>query len=80
MAYPVAAFVAGILKQKGSKTFISTFTTLSFANLVIYALGVSQLSYFVGFKSAIMLGVVPFIATDAIKTCIATFALKMTKN
>lgn len=79
LAYPVAAFIAGTLKNKISQNSVSIFLSIMAANLVIYLLGAIQLSSFVGMKAAITLGIVPFMAMDVVKTCIATYLLKSKK-
>jgi biotin transport system substrate-specific component len=79
LAYPVAAFVAGALRQKAKQSFLSTFAILSLANLIIYTLGVTQLSAFIGLKSAMMLGAVPFLALDAFKNALAALIIKFKK-
>lgn len=80
LAYPVAAFLAGVLKNKFKNSFLASFFILSLGNLVIYTLGVMQLSAFIGFSSAFMLGVVPFAALDAFKNCLAALILRFKKS
>lgn len=80
LAYPVAAFIAGVMKKKMPKgSFIAAFAILSLANCVIYTLGVIQLSAFIGLKSAIMLGAIPFLALDVFKNALAALILKLKK-
>lgn len=79
LAYPVAAFIAGMLKNKTKNNVFSKFLVLSLANIVIYTLGVIQLSAFIGIKSALLLGVVPFLALDAFKNCLAAIILQFKK-
>lgn len=79
LAYPVAAFVAGLIKKKTPTSFTRAFAILSLANLVIYTFGVMQLSAFIGLKSAIMLGAVPFLALDVFKNALASLILKFKK-
>jgi biotin transport system substrate-specific component len=44
-------------------------------NLVIYIAGAAWLSKFVGWNSALSVGVLPFLAGDAIKIALATLLL-----
>ena len=41
-------------------------------NVAIYAVGVLQLSTFVGFEKAVALGLTPFIIGDLVKTAVAS--------
>jgi biotin transport system substrate-specific component len=75
LAYPLAAALCGYLKKVMPKNAASTFVNLFVSNLAIYTLGVLQLAFFIGVKKAMWLGLIPFIALDAIKTVFATFIL-----
>ena len=44
-------------------------------NLVIYTVGAAWLSGFAGWESALRVGVLPFLAGDAIKIALATLLL-----
>jgi biotin transport system substrate-specific component len=68
IGYAAAAYVTGFLIERmREKTAYKTFMALAAGNGIIYLLGVSQLSLFIGFKSAVLLGMVPFLLGDALK-------------
>lgn len=70
----IAAWIVGSLLEKGWKeNFGRTLVALLIGNSVIYMSGVIVLSVYVGgFKNALLLGVLPFILGDILKTFIAT--------
>ena len=81
MAYPVAAFVAGYLAERGFDRRYVTSVLAMFAGLaIIFTSGVLWLGLFartlsggapVGVQSALATGLYPFILPDAIKLAIA---------
>jgi len=81
MAYPVAAFVAGYLAEKGFDRRYATSVLAMFAGLaIIFTSGVLWLGLFartlsgsapVGLQSALATGLYPFILPDTIKLAIA---------
>ena len=81
MAYPVAAFVAGYLAQRGFDRRYVTSVLAMFAGLaIIFMSGVLWLGLFartltgsapVGMQSALATGLYPFLVPDAIKLVIA---------
>lgn len=71
VGYLIAAFITGSLaKRKGN------LTGLIAGNGVIYALGFAVLSLFVGWKGALLGGVLPFIPGDALKLALTSFGLR----
>lgn len=68
LGYIAAAYIAGFVFEKArEKTIKTAFLSMAAGNLAIYAFGVGYLSTFVGFKSAIALGMLPFLLGDALK-------------
>ena len=66
--YIVAAIFLGYLADKGfTKSYAKTILALIIANIIIYALGVLQLSLFVPNKDVFKLGVYPFLVGDTLK-------------
>jgi biotin transport system substrate-specific component len=81
MAYPVAAFVAGYLAERGFDRRYTTSVLAMFAGLaIIFLSGVTWLGLFartltggspVGMQAALSMGLYPFILPDAIKLLVA---------
>lgn len=70
--YYMGMFVSLILISKLSKiTKIPLLLSLVLSSLCIWAFGVLHLQFLVGFKNAVMVGIVPFIIGDAFKLCAA---------
>ena len=68
----VAAVVMGFLAERGmGRSATSTVIAMVIGNAVIYALGVSWLTSFIGVEKALMLGMVKFLYGDALKLVIA---------
>jgi biotin transport system substrate-specific component len=75
IGFVAAAFVTGYLAEyKFDRSFWKTFTTMCLGNIVIYIFGSSWL-LILGFQNVIVLGVLPFIPGDLIKSLIATLYL-----
>lgn len=53
-------YLISVLKDK-SQTLLYRFGICLFGNVVLYAIGISYLSLFVGLNSAVQLGLVPFL-------------------
>jgi len=71
-----AAFVVGTLSERGwDRRPWTTAASMILGNLLIYITGVAWLSGFVGSKSVLAVGVLPFLAGDAIKIALATLLL-----
>lgn len=72
-----ATFVIGYLMETfRKKTFVKALFSVICGQVCIYIMGVSWLACFFGFKKAIAVGVVPFLATMPIKVFLATIAYK----
>ncbi len=79
--YIAAAMVVGALaRRKADRSFLGTFGAAALGSLVIYAFGVPWLMVATGssFQEALVLGVVPFLLGDAIKTLAAAGLLPAT--
>ena len=71
LAYPLAAYVAGMLALR-ARTFSGRSLAAAAGVLVLYLGGLSQLAVLTGsLTRAALLGVVPFVALDAVKSLIA---------
>src|SRR5262245_50987445 len=79
MAYPVAAFVAGWLAERGfDRRYLTAFVAMVAGLIVVYTGGVSWLAALNptgGVSAALTAGLVPFIIPDFIKLLIAAGAL-----
>src|SRR5579885_144824 len=63
-----AAFLSGYLAQKGwARNILSSLAAACLGVSVIFILGVAALAKFIGWESAIELGLMPFIVTEPIK-------------
>lgn len=78
IGYVISAFVAGYLYRE-SKQF-SLILAMTAAVFCQYALGLIQLSFFVGPGSVLTLGFFPFIIGDLLKMAIAYQLLKTVKK
>lgn len=74
----VAAVVMGLLAERGwSRDWLTTAASMLIGTVIIYVLGASWLSTFIGFEKAVAFGVMPFLYGDALKIVIATAAMPM---
>lgn len=64
VGYLIAAFVVGMMSEKQSRASLSFLV----GTLIVYTCGAAYLSTLIGFQKAILLGVLPFIAPDLLKT------------
>jgi biotin transport system substrate-specific component len=76
MAYPVAAFVAGRLAERGfDRRYFTAVFAMACGLAVIFAGGVTWLAFFVhpprGFSAALAAGFFPFIVADLLKLLVA---------
>jgi biotin transport system substrate-specific component len=76
MAYPIAAFVAGYLAERGcDKRYWTSFAAMAAGLALIFAVGVIWLATFVapaaGISGAIAAGFTPFIVADVVKLALA---------
>lgn len=68
LGFPVAAFVAGSLIERGwSQSFRRLLVALLIADAVIYAFGLPWLSVFVGWERVFWSGLLPFLPGDLLK-------------
>ena len=74
----VAAVVMGFLAERGmGRSATSTVIAMLIGNAVIYAVGVSWLTSFIGVEKALMLGMVKFLYGDALKLVIAACVMPL---
>ena len=77
LGYVVAAYLTGYLVENmKQKTAVKAFFAMAAGNALIYLFGVAGLSTFIGWSSAFILGVLPFIIGDFLKALIATRIMK----
>ena len=77
MSYPVAAFVVGVLAERGfAKRYVTSVVAMLVGLLIIYTSGTLWLAYFarlasssaaVGLSTALVSGVYPFVVADLVK-------------
>ena len=71
--FAIAAFVIGALVERGWGRSIGLMLAATLiANAAIYACGLSWLGYLIGADKAVAFGLMPFLASDAVKILIAT--------
>ena len=76
LGYIVATIILGYLSDKGvTKSYVKTFLSLLLSSAIILTLGSIVLSLFVPGKNAFMVGVLPFLPGDAIKSTATTLLL-----
>jgi len=78
MSYPIAAFVAGYLAERGFDRRYATSVLAMFAGLaIIFTFGVLWLAFgaHVGLAGAVRTGLIPFIPADIVKVLLAATIL-----
>ena len=76
LGYIVATIILGYLSDKGvTKSYVKTFFSLLLSSAIILTLGSIVLSIFVPGKNVFMVGVLPFLPGDAIKSTTITLLL-----
>jgi biotin transport system substrate-specific component len=77
LSYPLAAFVAGWLSERGwDRRYLTSFASLAIGLGVIYAGGLSWRLMLLGsFDLALMTSVLPFVLPDLFKISVAALAL-----
>jgi len=77
MAYPAAAFVAGLLAERGwDRSFLSSVAAMLAGLAVIYAGGLTwMLTYAGSFQAAVLQAIVPFVIADIAKAIMAAMLL-----
>jgi biotin transport system substrate-specific component len=72
LAFPLASYCVGKLKQSFSQKWWKLFVLFILGHLIILLGGWSVLSSFLGMKSALILGVIPFLSGMVIKSVVLT--------
>ena len=79
MSYPIAAFVAGYLAQRGfDRRYLTSVLAMGAGLAIIFACGVAWLAWGaprLGLSSAVATGLVPFIPADIVKVLLAATVL-----
>ena len=76
MAYPLAAFVTGLLAERGlDRRYLTSFLAMAVGLTVIFAGGVLWLTNGVGTTTALATGLYPFVMVDVIKIVAAGLVL-----
>ena len=76
LGYIVATIILGYLSDKGvTKSYVKTFFSLLLSSAIILTLGSIVLPIFVPGKNVFMVGVLPFLPGDAIKSTTITLLL-----
>ena len=76
--FVLAAVIVGVLAERGwDRRPASTLAAMAVGNAVIYGCGVLWLSLFVPFQLALVQGVLPFLAGDALKIAAVVTALPL---
>ena len=77
MGYVAAAYLTGwIMERAKERTMSRCFLAMAAGSLAIYACGMSFLAQFVGVVNSFLLGVLPFLIGDFLKTLLAVNGLK----
>ena len=76
LGYIVSAIILGYLSDKGvTNSYLKTILSLMLSSTIILTLGAFVLSLFMPGKNAFMIGVLPFLPGDAIKSTAVTLLL-----
>ena len=76
LGYIVATIILGYLADRGvTKSYVKTILSLMLSSAIILTLGSLVLSLFVPGKNAFMVGVLPFLPGDALKSTTTTLLL-----
>ena len=76
LGYIVATIILGYLADRGvTKSYVKTILSLMLSSAIILTLGSLVLSLFVPGKHAFMIGVLPFLPGDALKSTTVTLLL-----
>ena len=76
LGYIVATIILGYLADRGvTKSYVKTILSLILSSAIILTLGSLVLSLFVPGKNAFMIGVLPFLPGDALKSTTVTLLL-----
>lgn len=78
LGFLLAGLLTGFVSERGwGRSKIGVFILGVLGSIVIYSCGVAILSRFVGFTQAIALGVIPFLAIDAVKVLLLTIIVPL---
>ena len=76
LGYIIATIILGYLSDKGvTKSYVKTFLSLLLSSAIILTLGSIVLSLFLPGKNAFMVGILPFLPGDALKSTTTTLLL-----
>ena len=76
MAFPIAAFVTGLLAERGfDRAYLTSILAMAIGLSIIFAGGVLWLTVGVGLQSALGVGLYPFVIVDAVKILAAGLVL-----
>ena len=76
LGYIAATIILGYLADRGvTKSYVKTILSLTLSSAIILTLGSLVLSLFVPGKNAFMIGVLPFLPGDALKSTTVTLLL-----
>jgi biotin transport system substrate-specific component len=76
MAYPIAAFLTGLLAERGlDRRYLTSILAMSAGLSVIFAGGVLWIARLTGIETALATGLYPFIVVDIIKVVAAGLVL-----
>jgi biotin transport system substrate-specific component len=76
MAYPIAAFVTGLLAERGfDRRYFTSILAMSVGLSVIFAGGVLWIARLAGMETALATGLYPFVVVDIIKVVAAGLVL-----
>lgn len=81
LGFVAAAFVVGLLLERGwERRPAGVVTALLIGEVIIFAAGLAQLSFFAPAKGLLMAGLVPFLPGEAVKITIAAVVLSRLKR
>src|SRR6185369_310099 len=79
MSYPIAAFVAGYLAERGfDRRYLTSVVAMGAGLAIVFACGVLWMAFgapHVGLSTAVRTGLIPFIPADIIKVLLAATVL-----
>lgn len=80
MGFVPAAWLAGYLRDAGwTRSYFGTFVSALLASLPILILGSFMLASYVGIENVWMMGVVPFVVGDVVKSALAALIARRSR-
>jgi biotin transport system substrate-specific component len=77
LAYPVVAFIAGWLAERGTASFVRNLAAGLVAELVLFASGIAWLQIMTGsWQRAVAFGLAPFVFAEVVKVMLAAAAAR----